>query len=242
MRLHVVGSGSSGNCYLLEEQGEYLALDAGCKMLDVKKACGFNVTSIQAAIITHKHRDHAEFIKDFHGNAIDCYTGWHQAEEIAEKYGQKCKSIPKAMWSNVSANWRVLPFNVPHDDVPNFGYIIEYIPDKTSRVCYITDFEYVPFTFKSFDITTWLLECNYSGEIEKHENEGKYEHVLKGHSSLDTVKGIIQANLNDSMQNVILCHVSSTNADVGMILREITALVPETVNVTIAQKGKAFDL
>lgn len=91
-------------------------------------------------------------------------------------------------------------------------------------------------------INTWLIECNHSIEIEEFEEDGNFEHVLRGHSSLETVKQLVEVNMTDSLQDIILCHVSSRNADEGQILREITAIVPETVNVTIAKKGTTYAL
>ena len=55
MTIHVVGSGSSGNCYLVESDGKFLALDAGCKMKEVQIACGFRTADIKACLVTHKH-------------------------------------------------------------------------------------------------------------------------------------------------------------------------------------------
>ena len=56
MKLITVGTGSEqGNCYLIESNGKYIALDAGCSWKGVMIACGFNVCAIQAAFLTHAH-------------------------------------------------------------------------------------------------------------------------------------------------------------------------------------------
>ena len=41
MVLKVLGSGSSGNCYILESDTEALIIEAGVPFLDVKKALDF---------------------------------------------------------------------------------------------------------------------------------------------------------------------------------------------------------
>lgn len=38
MRLKVLGSGSSGNCYILENENEALIIEAGLPFMEVKKA------------------------------------------------------------------------------------------------------------------------------------------------------------------------------------------------------------
>ena len=48
MKLHVLGSSSSGNCYLFqsEKTGEVLAVEAGVKFNKVKKVLDFNQTAL----------------------------------------------------------------------------------------------------------------------------------------------------------------------------------------------------
>lgn len=55
MRITCVGSGSSGNEYLLESEGSLIVLDCGCKWKETMIACGFDVLGIEAALVTHAH-------------------------------------------------------------------------------------------------------------------------------------------------------------------------------------------
>lgn len=56
MKLITVSTGSDqGNCYLLESNGRYIALDCGCQWKGVMVACGFSVSAIEAAFLTHAH-------------------------------------------------------------------------------------------------------------------------------------------------------------------------------------------
>ena len=42
MKLRILGSSSSGNCYLLEDESECLVIEAGLPFKEVKKALDFN--------------------------------------------------------------------------------------------------------------------------------------------------------------------------------------------------------
>lgn len=53
--LTVIGSGSSGNCYLLRCGNETLILDCGRRFKEVKIALGFNIRQIVGAVVTHEH-------------------------------------------------------------------------------------------------------------------------------------------------------------------------------------------
>ena len=48
MKLKCLGSGSSGNCYILENDSEALIIEAGIPFMTVKKALDFNINKIVA--------------------------------------------------------------------------------------------------------------------------------------------------------------------------------------------------
>lgn len=55
MKLKVLGSGSSGNCYILENDAEALIIEAGLPFMEVKKVLNFNVRKVQGVVISHEH-------------------------------------------------------------------------------------------------------------------------------------------------------------------------------------------
>lgn len=65
MKLKCLGSGSSGNCYLLTaDNGETLLLDAGLPIMDIKRGLGWNVKNVVGAVVTHHHKDHSQSVVD----------------------------------------------------------------------------------------------------------------------------------------------------------------------------------
>ena len=71
MTLQVLGSSSSGNCYLLETDRECLIIEAGIPLIKVKQALDFNIRKVVGCIISHVHNDHAKYAKAM----VDC--GFH---------------------------------------------------------------------------------------------------------------------------------------------------------------------
>ena len=56
MTLKCIGSGSTGNCYLLTSNSvETLILDCGIPIKEIKKGLNWNIRGIQGVIITHAH-------------------------------------------------------------------------------------------------------------------------------------------------------------------------------------------
>ena len=220
MKLYTVGTGSLGNCYLLKrENNKIIALDCGCKWRDVLIGCNFRPLDIDFALVTHSHSDHSRYVGDFEGSGIEVIN--------------TTNTFPKKILQK--GEYKIVPFEVPHD-VKNYGYLIR-VDGRT--IVYMTDFGYCKYTFKSWNVDTWIIACNYVAPPDSEE--ANYAHVVMGHSSLDTVKDILAVNKSDSMKNVILCHTSSS-ADTELMVSEIKQVVGDGVNVTVAQKRKEIEL
>ena len=107
------------------------------------------------------------------------------------------------------------------------------------RLLYITDTNLVKWRFK--DINHILISCNYIKDNLDDENIAKRNHVLRGHMELETVKEFIKANAPDGLQNVILCHLSNSNADSERMVAEIQKIAP-WANVFVAERGLEVEL
>ena len=64
MELKILGSSSSGNCYILENEKEALIIEAGIRFIEVKKALNFNMRKVVGCLISHQHNDHAKYAKN----------------------------------------------------------------------------------------------------------------------------------------------------------------------------------
>ena len=130
-------------------------------------------------------------------------------------------------------------FPLPHDGVENRGVYITC--PNGHRILYLTDYEYCGYTFTNQRIQTLLIECNYCKSMIDPEEE-KYNHVLRGHASLDVAKEIVRVNKTSDLKNVILCHLSHNSADKYEILDEVRSVVDISVLVTVAEPGLIVDL
>ena len=233
MELKVVGSGSKGNGYVITNQKESLLLEIGVPFKKIKKALEYNFFSIQGCLISHKHKDHCSNLRELAITGIPIYSNDETQEFIKNVYRENITGIQENKPITVG-NFVAIPFNLPHDDVPNFGYLIEH--QEMGRLLFMTDYEYCPFVFKNFEIEHMLIECNY---IDKYINRdsAKYKHVLRGHAGLDTVLEFIKVNQSKNLQNIILCHLSDDNSNEEEILAEVKKIVSPSVNVMIANKN-----
>ena len=114
MKLKVLGSSSSGNCYLIEiNKNEKLILDAGINFKDVQKELQFNLQGIQGVLITHEHMDHLKYATNFALNGINIYASEGTFRKL-ELVGHRFK-IVKALQQFQIGNFIILPFDTQHD-------------------------------------------------------------------------------------------------------------------------------
>lgn len=170
---------------------------------------------------------------------IQCYGCDELQEHLEVVTGEKMIGKPEKIPFQVG-DFRITPFYLPHDGTPNFGYLID-LPDDAGRLLYATDFEYIPYSFKSLRVNYFLLECNHISELVDR-TEAKYAHSLRGHSELETVKGIIRVNKTPDMRNIILCHLSGEWSDPDCMKQEIQEAAGKWINVDVAHAGLEVEL
>lgn len=218
MHLKVLGSGSAGNCYVLENDSEALIIEAGLPFMEVKKALNFNVRKIVGVIAGHAHKDHSGYIDQYVG-ICPIYKPY-EVMQPHERFG----------------NFFIKPFELVHD-VECYGFYIEH-PD-IGKMVYATDTEYIKYRFRN--INHMLVEANYSNELIEHDAVNR-DHVLRGHMSLQTTLTFISTNDNPALKNVVLIHLSDNNADSADFLQKTKDTIKYGADVFIADKGLSVNL
>lgn len=237
MRLNVVGSSSYGNCYFVECDGKYIALDAGCKWKDILAGCDYRIRDVEACFVTHAHSDHCRTFREFVRSGIPVYSNDTTADIMTHTMDEYVIGLPVKRQTNVRGH-PVISFYVPHENVTNSAFIIGF--PNGEKLLYMTDFECCPFTLKSFQINHFLIAVNHSEEIS--EDDEAREHRLRGHSSLEVVKDFLKASMTDDCKTVTACHLSGKYADAERIERELREVCGENVAINIARKGMRIKL
>ena len=246
--LRCAGSGSSGNCYMVrDENGHFLMLDCGIRIpwTDVLQCCDFRPDLIDALLVSHWHKDHLSAVKKFERYGIEVYGSEELQRYVFDTQCSYINHLKERAKSDIAGDWIVVPWYVPHTDsnrnnVPCYAYYVQS-PSK-HRMVYITDFLYSPMKFKSLNVETILVACNYDGDISGEESSEKYMHVITGHSSLQVVADLVECNKTASLKNVILCHLSRENATPKLMINTIKEIAGNNVNVNIAEKGRTYIL
>lgn len=242
MKLKILGSSSSGNCYLIEAtQNEKLVLDAGINFKDVQKELSFNFKGIEGVLITHEHMDHLKYATNFALNGINIYASNGTFAKLNLK-GHRFKII-KALEQFTIGNFTILPFDTEHDAAEPLGFLIQYRPTG-EKLLYATDTYYIKYKFSKLNYL--LLECNYIKEIAKENvksgviNKARYIRLLESHFSLDNLLKFLQSNDLTSAKNIILCHLSNDNSNEKIIKDKVYKQTG--IPTTIARPGLNVEL
>mgnify|MGYP002770903681 FL=1 len=169
---------------------------------------------------------------------IQIYTNDETVESVNTISGELMIGLPEKKSKDIGS-FRATPFYVPHDNTPNFAYLISH--EECGRLIYATDFSYLPFTFKNMRINHFLIECNHLDESPEQDSF-KFEHSIRGHSSLSTVKEIIRVNKTASLRTITLCHLSEGWGDPEVMQKEIQGVAGDDILVQIARPGLDVDL
>lgn len=234
MKLKVLGSGSSGNCYILENDEEALIIEAGLPFMEVKKALNFNVMKIKAVLITHDHGDHRKYWFEYVRAGIPVFEPFKLDGSSLEFADSQFRVIAI---DNRDKSGRWLHNNSDGSECPCYGFYITH-PEMGSLV-YATDTEYVRWRFKG--VNHILCEANYDMQFVNRD-EPNYEHRLRGHMSLDTALKFISTNDNPALRNVVLIHLSDKSGDPALFKQKTEEIVKYGANVYIAEKGLNVDM
>lgn len=253
MRLTVLGSGSSGNGYVLEARNSALVIECGVPPKVMHTVARVRVSKIVGCIVSHEHIDHAKYAESYAQMGIPIYASQGTCRAIIEhkeKAGRyfpvrSLRQLGPLSTNTLPDGWKVRPFDVEHDAAEPFGFIIEH--REAGRILFITDTSYCKYNFRDLAPDHILVEANYDdGLLDTNVASGivdnlRAERTRRSHMSIRQACDLIRANHTAELKTVVLLHLSMDNADASYFVRkaEETALF---ARVYAAGKGLTIDM
>lgn len=209
MTLKVVGTGSKGNCYLLEAEttGEILMIECGLYSKDILKAIRFETSRVVGCLVSHSHADHAgsmAVLADLYSINIITSTECAKQWNLQEGSFLPIDSNPEIK----VGTFKVISFDLVHD-VPCKGFMIYH--DECGSIAFITDTRYCPVKFNC--INHLIIEANYCEKKITGINEWLRNRIVKSHMSIQNCLDFIDLNDKKLLYNVIFTHLSDSNSD-----------------------------
>ena len=223
--VRTIGSGSSGNCYLVNINDTRILLECGLPFKKIQKALNYKVSDIDFCLVTHEHLDHAKSVEDLMKAGVDCYMTKGTAEALGVS-GHRLKIFKN--WAEAKylttyvSDILIQPLRTIHDAKEPVMYYIEDIK-TTESLLFVTDTAYMAYKIPSY-INTLMIECNYvKWLINKRVDENKINvslrnRIVKNHMSLETVlEALDSVRMSKKLKKVYILHLSDGNSDEKLI-------------------------
>lgn len=241
MELKVIGSGSLGNCYILENDDTALIIEAGISFKEVKKALGFNIRKIVGVLQTHIHIDHSKYINEYIKSGFKVFMSVDNAMKLDVAKLRNVCTFNGETSIYINKDFYLTTFELKHD-VECYGFQIDH--PEIGRLIFITDTNYSPYTFEN--VNHWIIEANHSREIMEdkiHKDEIStflMNKISNNHMSLETLIDLFEANDTSQTKNIVLTHGSDSNSHSVDFRQKIIDCTGKTTYV--AEKGLKVNL
>lgn len=208
MRVVSIASGSKGNAYLVEEEGEAILVDCGVcykKLKDIE---------FSAVLVTHSHADHVCGLGTLlKRRDIPVFANAMTAEAVVHECG-----VPEDAFVCFEdgqtfdiGRFSVSPFSIPHDTSDPVGFLVSAAGETYFHGTDIgTPLDSIGLKLAEADIAT--LESNHDPELLRQS--GRHPSLIRriagprGHLSNDDARELVRRFASPRLRKLALAHLS----------------------------------
>ena len=227
MKIQIIGSGSSGNCYRISDGQTALLIECGLPVKKIKEGCDYNLSEISGCIVTHEHKDHVLSANNLMRAGIDVYM----TEGTAVKSGAQTYRLK--LWKRDGIDtignpyyhaekigtFTVKPYIAHHDAAEPVFYLITSNATN-EKLLFVTDSFYIDYRFSG--LTQIMVEANYSKDtLSEPENDKRRNRLRRSHMSIENCINMLKANNLSQCREIWLIHLSSSNGDAEEFKRAV---------------------
>jgi phosphoribosyl 1,2-cyclic phosphodiesterase len=215
--LTILGSGSAGNCSLVETPKTRLLIDGGLsakQMTERLRACGVNPIEIDGILLTHEHGDHAGgldvWCKNFH-TPIYCNRITAEALRREQKVDKDWRLFVTGGDFSIG-DVTVETFPVPHDAVEPVGFVLHH---GRSALGFLTDLGFATKLVheRVRAAHTVVIETNHDEKLLQNDTKRPWsvkQRIMSrhGHLSNAAAASVLADLLGERLRRAVLCHLS----------------------------------
>ena len=233
MKFFCLASGSSGNCYYVEEGNTKVLIDAGLSFKQTNlrlDANGIDIDDLNALLLSHEHIDHMRSA-DMMNRKLDINV--HSNKKTIEPYNTDGRFKSKTFQTNQKfecGDFKVKAIQVSHDCAEPVGFVIQ---SNGTKLGIITDTGFATDEVKKAikDVDNLVIEANHDSDMLMN---GRYPIFLKrrilsnnGHLSNEQAGVLLLEHASDKLKNVFLAHLSENNNSPEIAYNTISSIVHE---------------
>ncbi len=251
MQFASLGSGSRGNCTLIEVDGTAILVDCGFSMRETERRLqrlSREVNQVSAILVTHEHGDHVRGVASLakkYNIPVWSSRGTAKAaklETLIESGLWNCIDIHQQFEINAI---HIQPVPVPHDAREPCQFVFS---DGDWRLGVLTDTgsitPYIEEQYSACD--AFILEANHDQEMLAN---GAYPPSLKqrvggnfGHLNNSQAKDLLNAIDISRLQYLVASHISDKNNTVALARDKMSeALDAEASWIDVASQDEGLD-
>jgi phosphoribosyl 1,2-cyclic phosphodiesterase len=252
VRFSVLGSGSKGNCTLVDAGSTRLLIDNGFSGKEVVSrlaALGIAPETLTAIVVTHEHDDHVKGVGVLARRLnlpVYANEATHRAAESRVGAVPLCREFAAGEPFAIDG-LQVHPFSVSHDTADPVGFVVS---DGTVRLGYCTDTGKITQLIRHHlrQCQALVLEANHDVQLLK---DGPYplplqQRVLSSRGHLANTDSLVFAArlAEEQLRLLVLAHLSEINNHPDLVLREARQHLPGThiLRVLLARQGQVSPL
>ncbi|MBI2630357.1 MBL fold metallo-hydrolase [Candidatus Pacearchaeota archaeon] len=238
MKVSVLASGSSGNCFYVENEESAVLIDAGISAKQIVERLGMikkNPEKIKGIFITHEHSDHIKGVDVFARNFnIPVFATKKTAKKCFLCSNQELVHLIKNNEVVDLGEMKVESFSKSHTAIDPVSYNVF----NGKKVSIITDLGYsCRNVLENVSDSDFL--CLESNHDIRMLDDGPYPFYLKkwiksdkGHLSNMQAGLCVLEHASSKLKNVVLSHISKTNNTPLLALTTFSGLVKERSDLT----------
>ncbi|MCF7811925.1 MBL fold metallo-hydrolase [bacterium] len=248
MKIFPIASSSDGNCTFIKTGSASILIDCGLSLRQLRRIIGSEqLNELDAVFITHEHSDHIKGL-DTLSKKLDIPVYMNHSSYMVRAH-QLSNTHPLALEAGMQIqinDLKISPFEVEHDTVNTFGFMIEEI--DSINLCYLTDCgrlteEHLDYLCES-DVA--MIEFNYNEEMLASFPD--YDDFLKARitethlSNSETLNAIEQLGI-ENFDMIIPAHLSPRTNSPKQLISEISDRFPASLGrFFIAPFGETFNI
>lgn len=247
MRFCILGSGSNGNCALLQTPRARVLIDAGFsarRTNEMLAEIGESLAGIDAIFITHEHGDHAKGIVGLAKHAGIKVFANHATARVVQ---MKLQHTPAWQFFETGARFDYLDlsvesFSVPHDAQEPVGFVFTHRREGAAQpqsqggacarsVAWLTDLGHAPQHVRERirDVEVLVVEANHNVEMLKATERRPWAIKQRiggrhGHLSNSAVRELLEGVEAPAWRQIYLTHLSSECNSAEAVLRDLEGL------------------
>lgn len=213
--LHVLGSGSAGNCAVVQSGNSRLLIDSGLSARQITlrlQEAGIDPCSLDGILITHEHIDHIgglEVLCKKHPIPVFCNS--LTAAAIGRERRLDWRIFQSGSDFSVG-DFVVQTFPVPHDAAEPVGFVINH---ANASLGFVTDLGYATKLVyeRVRHVQTLVIETNHDEKLLQNDTRRPWpvkQRIMSrhGHLSNHAAAQVAGELLGNHLRRVILGHLS----------------------------------